>query len=142
VVGDWDGDGTTTVGVVDPRSETWYLHNFNMQGAPDYTPFTYGAPGWMPLAGNWRGIATGLHTITTPLALDHGMTDAALYAIATANPALLGSVQAAPSAGPQEQADIAPAGDGAEAHGTGGSPEFPRAWTSAADSDELQVKLG
>jgi hypothetical protein len=55
VVGDWDGNGTTTIGVVDPSTETWYLKNTNAAGAADYTPFKYGAPGWIPVAGDWTG---------------------------------------------------------------------------------------
>ena len=40
VVGDWNGDGKTTIGVVDPGSMTWYLRNENSAGAPDAaTPF-------------------------------------------------------------------------------------------------------
>jgi hypothetical protein len=148
VAGDWDGNGTATVGVVDPRSETWYLRNENSPGAPDFTPFAYGAPGWLPLAGNWRGIATGLNTPTTPLALDHGATDAALYAIAAANPDLLGSVTAVPSQDSRQSEDLVPAVDsdskGAAmgSRGTGNPPEFMRPWTASADDDPLQVRLG
>jgi hypothetical protein len=50
-VGDWDGDGTTTVDVVDPATMTWYLRNSNTPGAPDVTPFAYGMPAWTPVAG-------------------------------------------------------------------------------------------
>lgn len=55
VVGDWDGNGTTTIGVVDPATMTWYLRNSNSPGAPDITPFRYGAVGWKPIAGDWNG---------------------------------------------------------------------------------------
>ncbi len=58
VVGDWDGDGVTTIGVFDPGSATWYLRNRNSPGAPDYTPFAYGAPGWIPVVGDWDGDGT------------------------------------------------------------------------------------
>jgi hypothetical protein len=45
----------TTVGVVDPASETWYLRNENSAGMPDVaTPFRYGLPGWKPVAGDWN----------------------------------------------------------------------------------------
>jgi V8-like Glu-specific endopeptidase len=147
VVGDWNGDGTTTVGVVDPNTETWYLRNENSSGAPDYTPFAYGAPGWLPLTGNWRGIATGLNAPTTPLALDRGMTDAALYAVASANPALFGTVQTAPARGQQPEdtalaGDVGSQGTATPPHGVGGSLEFTPAQAPVADSDELQVKLG
>jgi hypothetical protein len=55
--GNASGNGTTTIGVVDPAPETWYLKHYNVQGAPDITPFTYGAPGWTPVTGT--GKATG-----------------------------------------------------------------------------------
>jgi hypothetical protein len=147
VAGDWDGNGTTTVGVVDPKTETWYLRNSNSSGAPDIKPFAYGAPGWLPLAGNWRGLASELNGPITPLALDRGVTDAALYAIATANPALLGPVQAAPAIDESQTASIAPAADGVQgtataAHPTGAAPDFFQPGTPFAESDELQVKLG
>jgi hypothetical protein len=59
VVGDWDGNGTTTIGVVDPRSATWYLRNENNNSAiypgVDVAPFPYGLPGWIPVVGDWNG---------------------------------------------------------------------------------------
>src|SRR5262249_48937318 len=59
VVGDWDGNGTTTVGVArpDPVSNTltWYLRNSNSAGAPDITPFGYGAVGDARVTGDWNG---------------------------------------------------------------------------------------
>src|SRR5262249_45465620 len=48
LVGDWNGDGTTTVGVFDPATATFYLKNTNQAGAPDYQ-FTYGGRGWIPV---------------------------------------------------------------------------------------------
>jgi hypothetical protein len=55
VVGDWNGDGATTVGVLDPSSATWYLRNENSAGIADVaTPFRYGLPGWKPVAGDWN----------------------------------------------------------------------------------------
>jgi len=55
VVGDWDGNGTVTIGVVDPATMTWYLRNSNSPGAPDIAPFRYGHPGWVPVVGDWDG---------------------------------------------------------------------------------------
>jgi hypothetical protein len=60
VVGDWNGDGTVTVGVVDPLGvfATWYLRNENSPGGPDVTggvPFAFGFTNWIPLAGDWTG---------------------------------------------------------------------------------------
>src|SRR5947208_3645704 len=48
VVGDWNGDGLTTLGVVDPGTMTWYLRNENSAGNADAaTPFQFGLPGWI-----------------------------------------------------------------------------------------------
>jgi hypothetical protein len=60
LVGDWNGDGLDTIGVVDttgadPRGAVWYLRNSNSPGAPDISPFVYGLPGWIPVAGDWDG---------------------------------------------------------------------------------------
>jgi hypothetical protein len=55
VVGDWNGDGTFTIGVVDPSTMTWYLRNSNSPGGADITPFQYGAVGWIPIVGDWDG---------------------------------------------------------------------------------------
>src|SRR5262249_13707825 len=52
VVGDWDGNGTATVGVVDPTTMTWYLRNRTSPGAADFAPFAYGAAGWQPVPGS------------------------------------------------------------------------------------------
>jgi hypothetical protein len=54
-VGDWDGDGVMTIGVVDPATMTWYLRNRNDPGAPDFEPFAYGGVGWTPAVGDWDG---------------------------------------------------------------------------------------
>ena len=54
VVGDWDGDGKWTVGVYTPSGNgAWLLRNSNTPGAPDVTPFAYGAPVWTPVAGHY-----------------------------------------------------------------------------------------
>jgi hypothetical protein len=50
---DWAGSGKTGNGVVDPATAPWYLKNTPQAGAPDVPAFAYGAPGWMPLAGQW-----------------------------------------------------------------------------------------
>src|SRR5262249_48929198 len=55
VVGDWDANGTTTVGVIDPRTSVWYLHNSNTPGAPDGGQFQFGVAGWKAVVGNWGG---------------------------------------------------------------------------------------
>ena len=55
VAGDWDGDGTTTIGAYDPSTGLWYLRNSNTPGPPDVTPFPFGGPGYVPVAGDWDG---------------------------------------------------------------------------------------
>jgi hypothetical protein len=58
VVGDWNGDGTTTIGIYEPDTGTWKLRNTNAPGAPDYL-FAYGgAPGTVPVTGDWDGNGT------------------------------------------------------------------------------------
>lgn len=52
VVGDWNGDGTRTVGVV--RGNRWLLRNENSAGAPDLD-FTFGNAGDTPVVGDWNG---------------------------------------------------------------------------------------
>lgn len=53
VVGDWNGDGTDTVGVYDATTGVWFLTN-SMQGG-NATGFQFGPPasGWIPVTGNW-----------------------------------------------------------------------------------------
>jgi parallel beta-helix repeat protein len=69
VVGDWDGNGTTTVGVFDPVGQfgkppaTWYLRNENSSGNPDIAPFSYGAGSWTPVAGDWIDPPLPLHAL-------------------------------------------------------------------------------
>jgi hypothetical protein len=70
VVGDWNGDGITTAGVVNPTGLVslggtvyptgfawWYLRNENSAGGPDVTgqPFAFGLTNWIPLEGDWAG---------------------------------------------------------------------------------------
>jgi hypothetical protein len=74
VVGDWNGSGIDGIGVVDPTTGTWYLRNEVSAGPADAGlgapqagfhnlsfpgPFAYGAPGWIPVVGNWAGNADG-----------------------------------------------------------------------------------
>jgi hypothetical protein len=58
LAGDWTGSGTTTIGLYDPATGTFYLKDANSGGAAD-TVFVYGSggasPGLVPLAGNWTG---------------------------------------------------------------------------------------
>jgi hypothetical protein len=65
VVGDWDGNGTTTIGVY--RNGVFYLSNSNSLSSADIV-FAFGAPGDQPIAGDWDndGIDTvGLYRSST-----------------------------------------------------------------------------
>jgi hypothetical protein len=55
MAGDWNGDGTTTIGLFDAAASTFYLRNSNSPGLADYA-FGYGlAPSsWFPVAGAWN----------------------------------------------------------------------------------------
>lgn len=50
VVGDWDGNGTITIGIY--RNGIFYLRNSNTIGFADIV-FPFGAPGDQPIAGDW-----------------------------------------------------------------------------------------
>jgi hypothetical protein len=54
--GDWNGDGTSGVGLYAPATSTFYLTNAYTTGVAQYT-FGYGQPnaGWIPLVGDWDG---------------------------------------------------------------------------------------
>jgi hypothetical protein len=55
VVGDWDGNGTMTIGLYRPAGSIFFLRNINATGSPDlFIP--YGAAGDRPLAGDWDGL--------------------------------------------------------------------------------------
>ena len=58
VVGDWDGNGTVTIGIY--RQGYFYLKNANTLGFADIV-FPFGEPGDQPIAGDWNG--DGVDTI-------------------------------------------------------------------------------
>jgi len=58
VVGDWDGNGTDTIGIY--RNGTFYLRNFNSLGFANIT-VAFGSPGDQPIAGDWNN--DGIDTI-------------------------------------------------------------------------------
>jgi len=58
VVGDWDGNGTDTIGIY--RNGVFYLRNSNTLGFADFT-VAFGSPGDQPIAGDWNG--DGVDTI-------------------------------------------------------------------------------
>ena len=55
VMGDWNGDGTKTVGVV--RGRVWYVRNSSSAGRSSRV-FSFGRPGDVPVAGDWDGNGT------------------------------------------------------------------------------------
>ncbi len=60
VMGDWNGNGTTTAGVVSTTSDgklKWWLRNKHSGGNADVT-FTYGSAGDIPVVGDWDGNGT------------------------------------------------------------------------------------
>ncbi len=58
VTGDWDGNGTDTIGIY--RNGSFYLRNSNTIGFADLV-FAFGTPGDQPVAGDWDG--DGIDTI-------------------------------------------------------------------------------
>lgn len=60
VVGDWNGDGQDTIGVVSPFGD-WYLRNTVGSGAPDVPVFGFGRRDWIPVTGDWDG--DGIDTV-------------------------------------------------------------------------------
>lgn len=58
VVGDWDGNGTDTIGVY--RNGVFYLSNSNTLSSADFV-FAFGASGDQPVAGDWDG--DGIDTV-------------------------------------------------------------------------------
>jgi hypothetical protein len=65
VVGDWDGNGTDTIGIY--RNGVFYLRNSNTIGFADIV-FPFGVQGDQPIAGDWDGNGTdtiGVYRTTT-----------------------------------------------------------------------------
>ena len=58
IAGDWTGSGSTTIGLFNPATSTFFLRNSNTAGYADQT-IQYGAPGagWVPVVGDWAGAA-------------------------------------------------------------------------------------
>lgn len=57
-LGDWDCNGTETVGVFRPSTGQWFLKDSNSNGSPDLS-FYYGNPGDKPVVGNWDTASCG-----------------------------------------------------------------------------------
>jgi hypothetical protein len=59
LAGDWDVNGTDTIGLYDPASSTFFLKNSNAPGGADLVyGFGPDAAGWRPIAGDWDGNGT------------------------------------------------------------------------------------
>jgi len=55
-IGDWNGNGSDSVGVYRVTDGIWVLTNNNSSVAPSYPAFAFGGgPGVVPLAGDWDG---------------------------------------------------------------------------------------
>ena len=54
VAGDWNGNGTETVGIFRPSEARVYLRNTNTQGVGDVS-YEFGEAGDIPIAGDWDG---------------------------------------------------------------------------------------
>jgi len=50
VSGDWDGTGTSKIGVFDPSSGEWFL---DLNGNGQWTKFSFGEKGDIPVVGKW-----------------------------------------------------------------------------------------
>ena len=57
ITGDWDGNGTTTIGSYNPSTSQWFLRNSNSAGS-SIGGFTFGSPGDIPVVGDWDGNGT------------------------------------------------------------------------------------
>ncbi|MDD5469509.1 MAG: DUF4215 domain-containing protein [Candidatus Peribacteraceae bacterium] len=102
IAGDWNGDGTDTVGLYNPTTSVFTLWNENAAGAAPAFTTPYGSPGagWLPLAGDWDGDGVDTISLYDP--------DASYFYIINTN--------AAPSPG------YAEIGFGYGAEGSGGVP--------------------
>jgi PKD repeat protein len=60
LAGDWNGDGTDTVGIyrTDPYRGAFYLASSNIAGGGNVNAFNYGMAGDVPVAGDWNGDGT------------------------------------------------------------------------------------
>lgn len=64
ITGDWDGDGTDTVGLYDPAGAAFHLKNSHSAGGLADVSFRFGPrhnAGWIPIAGDWDG--DGIDTV-------------------------------------------------------------------------------
>jgi hypothetical protein len=57
LLGDWNGDGTPSIGTYSVSDHTFRLRNSNDAGPPDYV-VPFGGPGDYPIVGDWDGDGT------------------------------------------------------------------------------------
>ena len=67
IAGDWNGDGTDTIGLFNPVTSAFFLKNANEGGVADLM-FRYGPAesGWQPIAGDWDGDGTDTIGLLAP----------------------------------------------------------------------------
>ncbi|HEX5609198.1 MAG TPA: trypsin-like serine protease [Solirubrobacterales bacterium] len=65
VVGDWNNDGTDTIGVYRPSNRTFYLRNSNSSGAADIA-VDWGNFGDLPIVGDWNNDGTDTFGVYRP----------------------------------------------------------------------------
>jgi len=53
VTGDWNRDGSSTIGIFRPSEGRWYLTNNNASGVAEGV-FRFGSPGDIPVVGDWN----------------------------------------------------------------------------------------
>lgn len=54
------------IGVFDPATGTWYLRSEASAGAPNVGVFQFGAPGWIPVVGQWDGVGVDRIGVVDP----------------------------------------------------------------------------
>lgn len=67
LTGDWDNNGTTTIGVYDPTTGCFFLRNSNTPGAADIS-VCFGPPSRIPIVGDWDGngsVTIGVYDTST-----------------------------------------------------------------------------
>jgi surface antigen len=58
LAGDWDGNGTVSIGLYDPNTATFYLRNSNTSGVSNYSAVFGSGGNWVPIVGDWDGNGT------------------------------------------------------------------------------------
>ena len=74
VIGDWDGDGTDSVGIFRPQEAIVYLRNDNSLGPADLT-YRFGRSDWLPVAGSLIGPYGLTSTSFWPITFATGVTE-------------------------------------------------------------------